>query len=175
MIKRSNARFWRTYGHWWLELDGKESYGWWADHCPLRLRDLLFGATGTLNGVGGTCRGGTPTTDPHHLEEADHSFSPTLTVAKSDEQLREDIRSFARSYSGRWHWSTKANQTGCHPFQLHLFQAVGLGEEPEHLHTRGPGCPFMYPLRSAGWRLQDLAVAISSLVGARMTRRRPCP
>jgi hypothetical protein len=59
-IKRNIPRFRDTYGHWWIEVDGLESYGWWADHCPLRIRAILFGSRGMLNGVGGTCPGERP-------------------------------------------------------------------------------------------------------------------
>jgi hypothetical protein len=45
--------------------------------------------------------------------------------------------------------------THCHTFQLDLFTAVGLTEGPDLLYTRGPGCPFMYLVRRAGWKLQD--------------------
>lgn len=83
VLKRSNPQLLESYGHWWLELDGEESYGWWPDRCPLRFKDLFVGTqTGRLNGVGGSCRGGSPTTDPNHGEPADHEFHPRLAGPK---------------------------------------------------------------------------------------------
>ncbi len=163
VVKRDSPRFRDHYGHWWFEIDGVESYGWWADHCPFTLRDMIAGTRGTLNGVGGTCLGGTPTTDPRHGEESDHSFSPTLVVPKTDCQVREEIRAFARSYRGAWGWQwwwSKERMTDCHTFQDDLFEAIGLEEGAEHVYTRGPGCPFMYPFRHAAWRLQDGLAAL---------------
>jgi hypothetical protein len=157
-IKRNIPRFRDTYGHWWIEVDGLESYGWWADHCPLRIRAILFGSRGMLNGVGGTCPGGTSTTDPRHGEDADFCFHPTLVVPKSEHQVRAEIRAFAHSYRGVWGWPwwwAPKPMTHCHTFQLDLFTAVGLTEGPDLLYTRGPGCPFMYLVRRAGWKLQD--------------------
>lgn len=142
-VKRTNTRLGRGYGHWWVELDGTQSYGWWPGRCPVRLGDVVFGTTGTLNGVGGSCPDGTERIDPHHGGKADYSFHPYLVLAKTDEQLRADITGFARGYSGGWRWSVKGPH--CRSFQLELLRAVGLAEGPEHLHTYGPGCPFLYP------------------------------
>jgi hypothetical protein len=154
-VKRSNPRFLRTYGHWWVEVDGVESYGWWADRCPIRIRDLLVGTNGLLNGVGGSCPGGTATTDPHHGEDADYHFHPTLVAALSDDDVRNAIRTFAHAYRGRWRYSLTSTRSGCHGFQLGLLDAAGLIEDPRHLHTRGPGCPFLFPLRRALWWLAE--------------------
>ncbi len=33
-VKRDACRVGHTYGHWWIELDGKESYGWWPRDAP---------------------------------------------------------------------------------------------------------------------------------------------
>ncbi len=147
VVKRTDSHLGRTYGHWWVELDGVESYGWWPDHCPVRIRDMLRGCTGTLNGVGGSCGGGSIISDPYHGEPADHWFHPTLTVRKSDRAVRREIRAFALGYRGAWRWSTKAAKSlNCRSFQLQMLQAVGLSDEG-HIHTRGRGCPFLSPWR----------------------------
>ena len=167
------------YGHWWIEIDGVESYGWWADHCPFRVRDMIIGTRGVLNGVGGTCRGGTPSTDPRHGDEPDNYFFPILVVPKSDRQVREDIRTFARSHHAAWGWQwwwSRERMTHCHTFQDDLFRAVGLREPAEYVYTRGPGCPFMYPWRRLAWKLQDTAASIRAWLATttwRITRQRP--
>lgn len=50
--KRSVALAWRSYGHWWIEIDGTESYGWWPTRLPLGAVHMLRGVPGVLNGVG---------------------------------------------------------------------------------------------------------------------------
>ncbi|HUP68465.1 MAG TPA: hypothetical protein VM142_01495 [Acidimicrobiales bacterium] len=146
VVKRRNTRLGRTYGHWWIELDGAESYGWWPRRCPVTLWDFVLGTAGTLNGRGGSCYGGGLTLDPHHLDPADHQFHPTLVTRKSDRRLRADIRAFAHAYRGGWRWSIKPTPN-CRSFQLSLLEAVGLEEGSENLHTRGRGCPLLYPFR----------------------------
>ncbi len=157
-IKRNNPGFKDTYGHWWLEIDGRESYAWWAVRCPLRLQDVLFGTQGVLNGLASPQLGGTATTDPRHGEIGDHTFHPWLPSDGSDEQVRADIRRFARSYAGRWGWQwwwRRQRMTNCHTFQDDLFAAVGLTEPLEFRYTRGPGCPFQYQLRRCAWWVSD--------------------
>lgn len=158
VVKRNVPQLRDSYGHWWIELDDGESYGWWAHRCPLRFRDVIGGAQGLLNGVGGTCRDGTLTRDPRHGEEADFAFHPTLLLSKDDGQVRAEIRAFAAAYSGAWGWQwwwLRHRMTNCHTFQLDLFAAVGITEGAALLYTRGPGCPALYPLRAAWWRMAD--------------------
>ncbi len=155
-IKRTNPHVGDTFGHWWVEIDGTESYGWWPDRCPIRVRDFFFGGKGTLNGMGGSCGGGTTVTDPHHLEPADHSFHPTLVVRKRDRRVRADLRAFAQRFTGGWRWSTKPTSDECRSFQLRLLEAAGLEEGDEHFHTRGPGCPFLALFRP---RVREFATA----------------
>ena len=93
---------------------------------------------------------------------------------KTDDQVRADIRTFATNYVGAWRyqwwWLPKPPQN-CRYFQWEMFGAVGLVEEPEYLYTQGPGCPFMYPLRSAKWRLQDTTGAVIRVVRSAFRRR----
>jgi hypothetical protein len=101
------------YGHWWLEMDGTESYGWWPkDH--VGLTDTFFGTEGELNGQ--TNFGGTPTADPHQGDSAEEEFNPTVSKddGRSDDDIKECLRSFANSYSGGWSWPFGQN---CHSFQ----------------------------------------------------------
>ena len=161
VVKRIDPRLPNTWGHWWIELNGKESYGWWPDPCPMGWRGALLGTGGALNGIG-TTAGATTARDAYHGDEPDHWFHPTLLVDRSDEQVCADIRAFAHSYHGgfRWQWWwLRQPGENCRTFQDELFEAVGLREEPDHLYTRGPGCPFMYPFRLVKWRAIDTATS----------------
>ncbi len=168
VVKRSSPRLGDTYGHWWVEIDAAESYGWWPQR-GLRLRDYVFGTVGTLNGLGGKIRGGTLTTDPHHLDRAEHSFHPTLVARKSDRRVRAELRRFALGYTGEWRWSPRARpgDKNCRSFQLGLLEAAGLSDN-DHLFTRGRGCPFLYPFRRARRRLR----AVRPVIRPRRSRLR---
>jgi hypothetical protein len=171
VVKRIDPRLPNTWGHWWIELGDEESYGWWPMPCPMGWRGALLGSRGCLNGTGGPT-GGTMTRDAYQGDEPDHWFHPTLVVAKSDDQVRRDIRAFAQSYSGgfrwRWWWLREPAEN-CRTFQQEMLATVGLFEEPEYLYTQGSGCPFMFPIRSVKWRLRDMVVAGASRV--RLGRR----
>lgn len=149
VAKRDDSRLGDTYGHWWLELDGRESYGWWPARRPVTLLRLVVGGRGALNGAGRGRR-----LDPHHGDHADHEFHPLLTVLKSDWQVRRDIRRYARRFGGGWRWSLRRPSANCRSFQLALFEAVGLAEPPGSVAGRGRGCPFLHPLRSVRCRLR---------------------
>lgn len=156
-VKRDNTSWRSLYGHWWLEVDGQESYGWWPTAVPLQTVDLLRGTSGILNGIGLLGLKGTWYRDPNHGLEAMHAFHPTLILAKPDEQVRREIRSFAHGYRApwRWHWTSERSAGTCRAFQDELFASVGLVEGPRQLHTRGSGCPFLYQFRRVGWWLAD--------------------
>lgn len=161
-VKRNNTSWRALYGHWWVELDDGESYGWWPVSVPLRLRDLVRGTDGVLNGVGLLGMKGSWSRDPNHGQPAVHAFHPVLQVVKSDEQVRHEIGRFARAYRTRWrwHWSSRRHAGTCRGFQDDLCTAVGLNDGDGQLHTRGSGCPFMYQVRRPRWwsadRLEDL-------------------
>ena len=156
-VKRDNTSWRSLYGHWWLEVDDRESYGWWPAAVPMRAVDLLRGTTGVLNGIGLLRLKGTWYRDPNHGLEAMHAFHPTLTTEKPDEQVRQEIRTFAHGYreQWRWHWSSQRSTGTCRSFQDELLTSVGLVEEPGQLYTRGSGCPFIYPLRRVAWWWKD--------------------
>ena len=157
VVKRIDPRLLNTWGHWWIELSGEESYGWWPSPCPMGWRGALLGSRGCLNGIDGD-NDGTLTRDAYHGEEPDHWFHPTLIADKSDDQVRAEIRAFAQSYVGgfRWQWWwLREPPENCRTFQDDMFAAVGLYEEPEYLYTRGSGCPFMYPFRRVKWAIID--------------------
>ncbi len=157
VVKRIDPRLLNTWGHWWIELSGEESYGWWPSPCPMGWRGAMFGSGGCLNGIDGD-NGGTPTRDAYHGDDPDHWFHPTLIVDKTDDQVRAEIRAFAHRYTGgfRWQWWwLRQPADNCRTFQDRMFQAVGLYEEPEYLYSRGSGCPFMYPFRRVKWRILD--------------------
>ena len=173
VVKRIDPRLLNTWGHWWIELDGRESYGWWPSPCPMGWRGAMLGSDGCLNGIGGD-NAGTLTRDAYHGEEPDHWFHPTLVVPKTDDQVRAEIRAFAHSYRGgfRWQWWwLREPADNCRTFQDRMFDAVGLYEEAEYLYTRGSGCPFMYPFRRVKWRTLDVLADGAARVRDRYPRR----
>ncbi len=151
VAKRNLPLTWRSYGHWWIELDGEESFGWWPMRGSVGLPHLLRGTAGVLNGQD-TTTDGTPSRDPNHGTLADYAFSPVLVVDCSDEVLRERIRAFALAFTGEWRWSTRPTMN-CRLFQLALFDAVGLVDGTGNYHSRGSGCPALAPARRSLGRL----------------------
>ena len=142
--KRNVALAGRSYGHWWVELDTEESYGWWPSH-SVRLDQLFRGVPGVLHAIG-LHSDGTATHDPSHGLPADFEFHPVLVKDSTDEQLRGSIREFVASYTGGWRWSTRQTMN-CRMFQLAMFDAVGLVDGTGNYHTRGAGCPALAPVR----------------------------
>lgn len=112
------------YGHWWFEIDGKESYGWWPK-AGVGLKETFGGTDGELNGQSNF--GGTSTTDPHHGDSAGEQFHPTVKAddPRTDEQIKQCLRNFANSYSGGWRWTFGAGQN-CHTFQEAAMEHCGL-------------------------------------------------
>lgn len=155
MAKRDDSRLGDTYGHWWLELDGVESYGWWPARRPVTLLRLMIGGRGALNGARRRRRH-----DPHHGDRARHEFHPVLVVSKSDWQVRRDIRRYARRFGGNWRWSLRRPSANCRSFQLALFESVGLAEPASAARSRGRGCPFLHPLRSIRCRLRRGGIGV---------------
>lgn len=81
-VKRNAPVFGRSYGHWWLEVDSVESYGWWPAKPP-DLAGLLRGTAGVLNGPGDSAAAA-PLRDPNHGLPADYEFHPILVMPRSD-------------------------------------------------------------------------------------------
>ena len=150
-VKRNAALLGRSYGHWWVELDADESYGWWPGEDSLGIRQLLHGVPGVLNSFG-VDPDATRIRDPNHGLPGDHEFHPVLVEPGSDDELRDDIRRFARTFSGGWRWSTKPTMN-CRLFQLAMFDAVGLVDGTGNYRTRGAGCPVLAPIRRATARV----------------------
>ncbi|HVF51077.1 MAG TPA: hypothetical protein VNA19_13365 [Pyrinomonadaceae bacterium] len=103
------------YGHWWMEIDGKESYGWWPKG-PVGIKETFGGTDGELNGQSNF--GGSATQDPHHGDPADEQFNPMTSDGdcRTDAEINNCLRSFAKSYSGEWRWTFGRGQN-CHTFQ----------------------------------------------------------
>jgi hypothetical protein len=156
-VKRDNTSWRSLYGHWWVEVDDVRSYGWWPSTVPLRVRDLLRGTNGVLNGVGLLGLRGSWTCDPNHGQTAMHSFHPVLDDDASDDEVRDRLAAFAHGYRShwRWHWSQRRSSGTCRSFQDELLDAAGLREPPGLLHTRGSGCPFLYQPRRVWWSALD--------------------
>lgn len=154
-VKRNIPILGRSYGHWWIEVDGTESYGWWPARSPLRTRDVLLGGAGVLNGAETTieagARGGA-NRDPNHGLTADYEFNPILVTPRTNDDVRHSIRTFATSFEGRWRWSTRPTMN-CRLFQLALFEAAGMVDGTGNYRTRGGGCPLLGPLRRVATRL----------------------
>ena len=150
-VKRNVPLTGRSYGHWWVELEGEESYGWWPGRCPLGLRGIIRGTAGVLNGISVTSDG-TPTRDPNHGLVADYEFHPVLIKDRTDDEVRDAIRSFAAGFRGEWRWSTRPTMN-CRLFQLALMDAAGLVDGTGNYHTRGSGCPALIPVRRLATRL----------------------
>src|SRR5262249_24971962 len=124
--------------HWWIEIDGSESYGWWPVHQPTTtdeaaLNTGLLGVPGELNGVTEHSRA-SATRDPHHGEAATESFHPYLIEPsgrhRTDDQIREEIRRFARSFRGDYRVIGGHN---CHTFIQNLMRSVGLSRSADHM------------------------------------------
>jgi len=109
------------YGHWWIEM-GDKSYGWWPSK-GVGLKDTVFGVPGDLNGQG--TFGGTATKDPHHGDDAEEEFTPTVSCddTRTDKEIEECVADFANSYSGNWSWPIGQN---CHSFQESMMEHCGL-------------------------------------------------
>ncbi|WP_445357761.1 toxin TcdB middle/N-terminal domain-containing protein [Microbulbifer sp. ANSA002] len=99
------------YGHWWIEIDGQESYGWWPKN-PVNLKGTLLGIDGELNGQ--TSFGGTATKDPHHGDRSSGVNIFDVYSMQSKDVVIKSIRSFANDYNGSWSWPIGQN---CHSFQ----------------------------------------------------------
>ena len=133
------------YGHWWFEIDGSESYGWWPDR-KVGALDTLMGVPGDLNGRKGKFRG-TETTDPHHGDAADEEYAATIDYggflgfnirelehgsgkgtkcdcAKPGE-IKDCMREFATSFGGDWShpWGNS-----CHDFLAQAMDACCLDD-----------------------------------------------
>ncbi|MBN1990851.1 MAG: hypothetical protein JW783_15720 [Bacteroidales bacterium] len=113
------------YGHWWTKITPNESYGWWPKK-PVGLSDTLFGTEGELNGV--TSFKGTATKDPHHIDTSGDEYKVISESGKPETQIQDEMRSFAKSYSGEWRWTFGAGQN-CHTFQKDMLQKSNLKVE----------------------------------------------
>jgi hypothetical protein len=108
-------------GHWWTEIDGTESYGWYPAETPDPLWRGYKGVPGRLNGGIGSA--GTPTEDAHHGDTADEMFHPRIVNGDSAAAIKACIRTFARGYTGTWSWPDGQN---CHTFQEAMMEHCGL-------------------------------------------------
>jgi hypothetical protein len=134
-IKRKHISLAREdrYGHWWFEIGDaddadSESYGWWPGR-PVGLREALAGVAGELNGQ--TTFRGRPTRDPHHGDDADEEFHPVVPTSdgRTDGEIAECLRDFARSYHGVWEWKFGKGQN-CHTFQDQAMKHCRLRKQP---------------------------------------------
>lgn len=106
------------YGHWWTDLGGGESYGWWPKN-PVGLKGTLLGTDGELNGQ--TSFGGTPTQDPHHSDSGEDEYNVMIDSGKNESDVKSEMRVFAGAYSGEWRWTFGFGQN-CHTFQKSMLK-----------------------------------------------------
>jgi len=104
------------YGHWWFELNGTESYGWWPKYPVSGTMETFLGVEGELNGI--TSFVGRINRDPHHGEQADEEFHPSTDAGdnRTESEIMDCLRAFALSYAGKWQWFFGFGQN-CHTFQ----------------------------------------------------------
>lgn len=106
-------------GHWWLEIGtpqsaALESYGWWPVP-KVSYWNIFMGVPGILNdGLNLQI----PPRDPHHGETGDEEFCPLVddVDSRSDSDIANCLRDFAKSYSGKWQWFFGWGRN-CHTFQ----------------------------------------------------------
>jgi hypothetical protein len=111
------------YGHWWVEIEDVESYGWYPKGGASGVH-VFLGVPGELNAVSaGPEYDGTPTTDPHGGDSADEMFHPVIVNGKPASAIKDCIRAFAKGYSGKWSWPWGQN---CHSFQESMMKHCGL-------------------------------------------------
>lgn len=124
------------YGHWWTDLGGGESYGWWPESvfsgpALSAIIDTFMGVPGALNGMkadGSNDFSDTAslTRDPHHADDradVDEMFSAVISDCRTDEDLKKIARRFAKAYSGRWSWRFEFGNH-CHTFQIGLMDKI---------------------------------------------------
>jgi hypothetical protein len=110
------------YGHWWTEIHGKKSYGWWPKKAVTK-QSTVEGVEGELNGV--TNFGGKVSKDPHHGDTSDIEFNPVLTEDMTASELELKIDNFAKTYNGSWGWFFGYGQN-CHSFQVEMMKQAKL-------------------------------------------------
>jgi hypothetical protein len=137
-MKRQQLRLWRILrpllafrpgemdcGHWWFEFGNprsraSESYGWWPTRWPGGWRliwEILWGVPGQLNGTT-LYPAGLNNRDPHHGDDADEVYYAAVGPGdgRTDAEIQECLRRFARAYQGKWQWFFGLGQD-CQSFQ----------------------------------------------------------
>ena len=121
------------YGHWWIEIGAKESYGWWPSNLGegflTRFRNTVFGVPGELNGQESfSAYGGSPTSDPHQGEYGGAKVYDVYAESGAlSAKVIDQVRNFAHSYSGNWSWPLGQN---CHSFQESMLHDLNLTIKP---------------------------------------------
>jgi len=128
------------YGHWWVEIDGNESYGWW----PIGQVDFK----GTIMGVPGALNrdpSNKSTIDPHHNEDADMEFSPVIDAkdTRTTNEIINCIRKFAKAYAKThpsWSYPAIGKGTGnCQTFQEEMIKHCKIGRKGTVTHKNPKG------------------------------------
>ena len=117
------------YGHWWVVIDSKESYGWWPARRLGGIMETIRGVLGILNAnspAWATAKAGlSEDQDPHHDDTDElEEFHPIIDDARTTDEVIQCIRAFAKGYpKPEWAYpATARNEANCHTFQDEMLQ-----------------------------------------------------
>jgi len=114
----------REYGHWWIEVGPRESYGFWPSRPVSGLLETIMGVPGAVNP-------GNPMRDPYHGDRGRgiNEFDVWALAEVDEAELLDEIRAFARDFDSNWAWPALAGEN-CHSFQQKLLHKCGLRITP---------------------------------------------
>jgi len=123
------------YGHWWVEIDNNEAYGWWPDG------QVSF--TETIQGVDGILNWGDDQ-DPHLGDDGNEEFSPVIDAddPRTTDDIIACIRDFAENYGTKhpkWSYPARGNMGNCHTFQEDMMKHCNINRKGTvtHKDTKG--------------------------------------
>ena len=117
-----------VYGHWWLEINGSYSAGWWPT-----------GGGSNITGRPGEVNAGLPQ-DPKHGKPGDWRFNPYAIGEDCDCASRckgaaTCLRNFATTYTGKWSISRS-----CQGFVKESMRSCGLYGDDVSFMLPGASC-----------------------------------
>lgn len=159
-----------AFGHWWLELDYFESFGWWP-------KGGISKSAQAIRGVEGVMNDGEGQRDPHHGDYAPRTRLACLNTKDKEGSIqfgigfsvkckelkhkypnsfegvvKNCIRSAAKWFANhkppfRWKWPGEYN---CHNFQLWLLDACCLRTGPRLTRKERRGYQFIFQAETLG-------------------------
>ncbi len=123
------------YGHWWVEIDGKEAYGWWPDG-QVSFKKTIQGVDGILNWGDDQ--------DPHLGDSGNEEFSPVIDAddPRTTDEIIACIRNFANSYAAthpKWSYPARGNMGNCHTFQEDMIKHCNINRKGTVTHKDAKG------------------------------------